>query len=94
MSTISTLLLALTAHPKVLARAQAEVDGVIGRSRWPTFADRERLPYVGAIVQEVCRWRPVAPLSVPHASTQDDVYNGWFIPKGTTVISSIWYSVH
>ncbi len=70
MSTVSTLLLALTSHPAVLSRAQAEVDSVVGRSRWPTFADREKLPYVGALAREVCRWRPVAPLSVPHASTK------------------------
>ena len=93
MSTISTLVLALTAHPAVYARAQAEVDRVVGRTRWPAFADRDSLPYVGALVREVCRWRPVAPLIVPHASTQDDVYNGYFIPKGTTVISAIWYVI-
>ncbi|PSR85632.1 hypothetical protein PHLCEN_2v5361, partial [Hermanssonia centrifuga] len=93
MSTVSTLLLALTSHPAVLSRAQAEVDSVVGRSRWPTFADREKLPYVGALAKEVCRWRPVAPLSVPHASTKDDMYNGYFIPAGTTVISCTW-SIH
>ena len=91
MSTLSTLFLALTAHTDVLTRAQGEIDKVIGRSRWPTFADYEQLPYVVALVREVCRWRPVAPLSVPHASTKDDIYDGWFIPKGTTVISAIWY---
>ena len=88
------MFLALTAYPAVLARAQAEVDRVVGRSRWPTFADQPKLPYVGALVREVCRWRPVAPLSVPHASTRDDVYDGWFIPKGTTVISAIWCVTH
>lgn len=91
MSTLSTLVLALTAHPDVLIRAQAELDQVVGRARWPVFADYDKLPYVVALIREVCRWRPVAPLSVPHASTKDDVYDGWFIPKGTTVISAIWY---
>ena len=90
MSVLSTLFLALTAHPAVLARAHDEIDRVVGRARWPTFADRDNLPYVGALIREVCRWRPVAPLSVPHASSQDDVYEGYFIPKGTTVISAIW----
>ncbi|CAL1709868.1 unnamed protein product [Somion occarium] len=93
MSVCSGFMLAMTRWPEVQKRAQAEIDSVVGRSRWPEFKDRVNLPYVTAIVKETCRWRPVAPLSVPHASTKDDVYEGYFIPKGTTVISSIW-SIH
>ncbi|KAJ7196595.1 cytochrome P450, partial [Mycena haematopus] len=33
---------------------------------------------------------PVGPLGMAHASTADDIYNGYFIPKGATVISNIW----
>lgn len=28
---------------------------------------------------------------VPHASREDDIYGGYFIPKGTAVIANIWY---
>lgn len=28
------------------------------------------------------RWKPVAPLGVAHCTTEDDVYGGYFIPKG------------
>ena len=31
-----------------------------------------------------------APPGVPHVSTEDDVYEGYFIPKGMTVIANIW----
>jgi len=31
---------------------------------------------------------------VPHAVTQDDVYAGFFIPKGATVIGNIWAILH
>ncbi|KAF7357544.1 O-methylsterigmatocystin oxidoreductase [Mycena sanguinolenta] len=41
-------------------------------------------------IGEVMRWRPATPLGVAHASTEDDVYDGYFIPKGTTVIVNIW----
>lgn len=30
------------------------------------------------------------PLVVPHASREDDTYNGYFIPKGTMVIPNVW----
>lgn len=34
------------------------------------------LPYLNALVQEVHRWRPVAPMAIPHALSKDDVYKG------------------
>lgn len=29
-------------------------------------------------------------LGIPHLSTEDDEYNGYFIPKGTLIIGNIW----
>ena len=42
-------------------RAQQEIDAVIGSHRMPDFEDRERLPYVTAVMKEVLRWHPPAP---------------------------------
>ncbi|KAF4306096.1 putative cytochrome p450 protein [Botryosphaeria dothidea] len=40
---------------------------------------------------EVLRWRPVAVLGgTPHASTEDDVFEGYYIPAGTTVLGNSW----
>lgn len=50
-------------HPEVQKRAQDELDRVLGGSRLPVMADREALPYVTALIREVYRWVPVAPLS-------------------------------
>lgn len=55
-------MLAMTLYPDVQRRAQAEIDEVVGHHRLPKFSDRVRLPYVGAIVKEVVRWRPIDPL--------------------------------
>ncbi|KAI9440997.1 cytochrome P450, partial [Lactarius indigo] len=46
-----------------------------------TFEDRLRLPYFDAVCQEVLRWRPVSPLAIPHADSEDDFYKGIFIPN-------------
>lgn len=46
--------LAMALNPAVQAKAQAEIDAVVGSDRLPTFADRENLPYVDALVKEVC----------------------------------------
>jgi cytochrome P450 len=52
----------MVANPAVLARAQAEVDAVIGNTRLPDFSDRKDLPYVEAVLSETLRWLPVTPL--------------------------------
>ncbi|KAJ7690176.1 cytochrome P450 [Mycena olivaceomarginata] len=44
------------------------------------------LPYIRALVNEIMRWRGVAPFSVPHRLTQDDYYEGHFLPKDTICI--------
>ena len=49
-------------HPEVQRKAQVEIDRVIGSDRFPTMADQPSLPYVDALVKEVHRWNPVAPL--------------------------------
>jgi len=96
-TTATTLLwwaLAMIAFPEVQRRAQAELDAVVGRDRLPTFSDAPRLPYVRAITKEILRWRPAAPLGVPHAATDDDWYKGMFIPKGSICMANIWHCNH
>ncbi|KAG8844142.1 hypothetical protein FRB91_002809 [Serendipita sp. 411] len=34
---------------------------------------------------EALRWRPSAPVGLPHVSTEDDTINGYFLPKGTLI---------
>ena len=82
--------LAMAVCPETQARAHAELDAVVGRTRLPTFTDYPHLPYVRAVVKELLRWRPVGPLAVPHRLSEDDWYNGMFIPKGTTCIPDVW----
>ncbi|KAJ7803886.1 cytochrome P450 [Mycena olivaceomarginata] len=71
-------------------QAQEEIDRVVGRDRMPTFADRDSLPFIVATVRESLRWKTVAPIGVPHQSTEDDWYDGYFIPKGTICIANAW----
>ncbi|KAG1855552.1 cytochrome P450 [Suillus subluteus] len=89
-STLMVFVLAMVLYPDVQRRAQAEIDSVIGRDRLPTFEDRASLPYVESILRETLRWHPILPLGVPHATSSDDTYNGFFIPKGTTVMCNTW----
>ncbi|KZP11706.1 cytochrome P450 [Athelia psychrophila] len=85
---------AMVTHPDVRARAQAEIDAVVGADRLPSFADRASLPYIECVMSECLRWAAPVPLgwlpSLPHRLMEDDVYNGMFIPKGTLVVGNNW----
>ncbi|THH01147.1 hypothetical protein EW145_g6967 [Phellinidium pouzarii] len=96
VSAIQSFFLAMLMHPHVLARAQAEVDAVTGGhgARLPTFEDRERLPYVNALVKEVLRWAPIAPMGLPHVNTEEVHYGGYRIPRGSIVMPNIWHYAH
>ena len=64
VSTITTFILAATLYPKIMERAQQELDSVLGPGQFPTMADRQRLPYVEAIVKESMRWNVVLPMGM------------------------------
>lgn len=84
-SLVIAFLHAMTKWPGVLAKAQAEMDRVVGEDRTPTWDDYANLPYVAACVKEAHRWRPVTPLAFPHALAEDDWVDGMFLPKGSQV---------
>ncbi|PYH70764.1 uncharacterized protein BO88DRAFT_452286 [Aspergillus vadensis CBS 113365] len=52
----------------------------------PGWEDEPNLPYIRAIIEETLRWRPVYKFGMMHATSDDDWYDGYFIPKGSVVI--------
>ncbi|KAJ9640652.1 hypothetical protein H2204_003281 [Knufia peltigerae] len=94
VASLSVFCLAMTLYPRVQKRAQEEIDRVIGDHRLPTFSDRADLPYVEALLKETLRWHPIGPMCVPHASTQDDEFGGYHIPKGSILMPNIWLFTH
>ncbi|KAH9056472.1 cytochrome P450 [Lactarius vividus] len=88
-TTLMWWVLAMLAYPEVQTRAHAELDEVVGNPRPPTIADLPSLPYIRAMVKEALRWSPSVPFGLPHASTEDDWYEGMFIPKGTTCLPNM-----
>lgn len=73
---ISTAIMTFTKYPDLVARAQAELDNVVGRDRLPDFADESDLVYCSALVREIMRWRTVIAGGLAHASIKDDFYEG------------------
>jgi len=89
-TTIHTFVLFMLWNPDALRRARDEIDRVVGPDRMPVWEDEERLPWIIACIKETLRRRPPTIMGVPHQVDEDDVYNGYVIPKGSTVIGNIW----
>lgn len=77
-------------YPHVQKKGQVELDKVIGPRRLPDYDDLENLPYLCAVGMETLRWMATGPIGIPHAVVADDVYEGYFLPKGAMVIPNVW----
>jgi len=87
-SALRIFFLAMTMYPDVQKKAQQEIDAVFGRENLPDY--KPALPYIQAVLKETMRWRVVLPSAVAHTVTEDDIYDGYLIPKGTTVLGNAW----
>ncbi|XP_069123487.1 cytochrome P450 2C8-like [Argopecten irradians] len=91
-TTVSTLrwgLAYLTQYPEVQTRLQQEVDHALPPGTLPSMADKQAMPYVEAFVMELLRHADVAPVGLLHTATCDTTLDGYFIPKGSTIIPNI-----
>lgn len=89
-TTLNNFMLCMVLFPEVQKRAQEELDCVVGSERLPQWEDEANLPYVRSVIKEVMRWRPVNKFGMPHATSEDDWYEGMFIPKGSVVVLNWW----
>jgi cytochrome P450 len=93
-SSVLVFIMAMGAFPDVLAKAQEEVDRIVGTSRIPNKDDLDRLPYIKACMLELLRWRPIIPLGVPHNTISDDTYGDFTVPNNTDIIVNTWRINH
>ena len=62
------------------------VNAIVKESaRWNIVVPIGR-PFVITIITTIL----TSPEGIPHMSTNDDEYNGYYIPKGTVVIGNAW----
>ncbi|KAG2309665.1 hypothetical protein Bca52824_029413 [Brassica carinata] len=89
-STVEWAMAELLSNPKTMAKAQAEMDYVLGQNGIVQESDIPQLPYLQAVVKETFRLHPPAPLLVPRKAESDVEVLGYMIRKDTQVLVNVW----
>ena len=92
-ASISQIIAGAATYPDWVVRARAQLDEVCGGNaeRLPGWEDRDRLPYITAVVKEGFRWRPnLAEIGAPTSLVKDDEYEGYKFPAGTVFTWNAW----
>nr|XP_028577794.1 cytochrome P450 2K6-like [Podarcis muralis] len=97
METTSTTLrwglLLMMKYPEIQIKVQEEIAKVVGSSQ-PRIEHRRKMPYTDAVVHEIQRIANINPTNLPHATATDVTLNGYFIPKGTYIITLLSSVLH
>nr|XP_016434126.1 PREDICTED: flavonoid 3'-monooxygenase-like [Nicotiana tabacum] len=80
----------LLRQPKIMKKAQQELDLVISQDRWVQEKDYTQLPYIESIIKETLRLHPVSTMLPPRIALEDCHVAGYDIPKGTILIVNTW----
>lgn len=72
-------------NAEVQRMAQAEIDSVVGSDRLPDFIDRERLPYITAVMKETLRFHSPSPTgeslsATSHSAPEIDLQPNRYTP--------------
>ncbi|CAH1119578.1 unnamed protein product [Phaedon cochleariae] len=92
-NTIDFALLMMILHPDIQNKVHSSLSDEFGKNEEINFSDRNRVPYVEAVIFEVERLYQVVPISGPRRVLRDTKLKGYSIPKDTTVLISL-YSSH
>uniref|UniRef100_A0A3B4ZWG4 Cytochrome P450 2K1-like n=1 Tax=Stegastes partitus TaxID=144197 RepID=A0A3B4ZWG4_9TELE len=73
-------LLFMAKYPHIQEQVQEELSRVVG-SRQVRMEDRKKLPFTDAVIHESQRLANIVPMALPHTTSQDVTFQGYFIRK-------------
>ncbi|KAH7352859.1 hypothetical protein KP509_19G067800 [Ceratopteris richardii] len=88
--TVEWALAELLEHPRILQKAQQELEAVVGSTRLVQESDILHLPYLRAILKETMRLHPIAPLLMPYTVLKNYKVCGFDIPRSTVACINVW----
>ncbi|XP_058039197.1 cytochrome P450 2K1-like [Ahaetulla prasina] len=92
-STLRWAILLMMKYPEIQSKIQAEIAREIGDIQ-PRTDYRVKMPYTDAVVHELQRFANIAPSNVPHATSMDITFKGFFIPKGMHIVPLLTSVLH
>jgi cytochrome P450 len=72
-----------------MQKLREEIDRVIGTDRVVGEVDVLNLPYLNAVIKEIMRMHPGAPIAYRQSTTETEI-NGYTIPANTTVAVNLY----
>ena len=87
--TLVGFIFAMMMFPEVQQKAQGELDRVCP-DHLPSLDDVVEIPYVRQCVKETIRWMPTMIMGAPHSNLEEDYYEGYRIPKGSSIVANNW----
>ncbi|KAM9392248.1 cytochrome P450 2K1-like isoform 1-T1 [Pholidichthys leucotaenia] len=83
-TTLRWALLLMAKYPHIQDQVYEELSMVIG-IRNVSMDDLKHMPYTNAVIHETQRIANIVPMALPHQTSRDVVFQGYFIEKGTVV---------
>ncbi|XP_015676193.1 cytochrome P450 2K6-like [Protobothrops mucrosquamatus] len=92
-NTMCWAILLMMKYPEIQSKVQEEIAKEIGDLQ-PTTEDRAKMPHTDAVIHEIQRFADIVPTNLPHATTMDVTFKGFFIPKGMYIIPLLTSVLH
>ncbi|XP_024537726.1 cytochrome P450 71A1 [Selaginella moellendorffii] len=87
--TVEWALAELLKHPDLMAKAQEELDNVLGRKSQVQGGHLPKLEYLAAVIKETLRLHPPGPLLI-HETTQNCQLKNVFVPQKTLAFINLY----